>query len=125
MSDAVDPDHFAEEWATDQEILDRMLDGGDRPHVVREIDVQFVGELAKLNRFKDAASEWGFRSAQVERYEDGWQIELQIHSDTQKDSMRKLTRKYIEIEQEFDIDHDGWGCFSCNENGPISDENPA
>ena len=29
------------------------------------------------------------------------------------------------LAEEYDIDHDGWGCFACNENGEISDENPA
>ncbi|QTD56169.1 ribonuclease E inhibitor RraB [Parasphingorhabdus cellanae] len=122
---AIDPAHLAEEWATDDEILKNMAAGGDLDHVVREINVQFVGAVANLNKLKNDAKKLGFKSAYVEKDEGEWQIELQIDADTLQQTIRELTRKCLEIEQDYDIDHDGWGCFSCNENGPISDENPA
>ncbi|WP_422343863.1 ribonuclease E inhibitor RraB [Parasphingorhabdus sp.] len=121
----VDPDYLAQEWATDDEILESMAAGGDLARVVREINVQFVGAVANLNKLKNDAKKLGFRSALVEKYEGEWQIELQIDADTRQETIRELTRKCLEIEQDYDIDHDGWGCFACNENGPISDENPA
>lgn len=121
----VDPDYLAQEWATDDEILQNMAAGGDLAHVVREINVQFVGDVSNLNKLKNDAKKLGFHSALVEKDEGEWQIELQIDSDTRQETIRELTRKCLEIEQDYDIDHDGWGCFACNENGPISDENPA
>lgn len=125
----VDPEYLAQEWATDDEILQSMAEGGDLAHVVREINVQFVGELANLNKLKNDAKKLGFHSAIVEQDEDdedgGWQIELQIDADTKQETIRELTRKCLEIEVDYDVDHDGWGCFARNENGPISDENPA
>lgn len=121
----IDPAHLAEEWATDDEILQNMAAGGDLNHVVREINVQFVGAVANLNKLKNDAAKWGFRSAIVGKYQDGWEIELQIDLDTKRETIHELTRKSLEIESEYDIDHDGWGCFAYNDNGPISDENPA
>lgn len=121
----IDPDYLAQEWATDDEILENMAAGGDLAHVVREINVQFVGAVANLNKLKNDSKKLGFRSAYVENDEGEWQIELQIEADTRQETIRELTRKCLEIEQDYDIDHDGWGCFACNENGPISDENPA
>ena len=54
----IDPAHLAEEWATDDEILRNMAEGGDMAHVVREINVQFVGAVSDLNKLKnDAAKE--------------------------------------------------------------------
>lgn len=121
----IDPEYLAQEWATDDEILENMAAGGDLAHVVREINVQFVGEVSNLNKLKNDSQTLGFRSAIVENDEGEWQIELQIDADTRQETIRELTRKCLEIEQDYDIDHDGWGCFACNENGPISDENPA
>ncbi|AMO71554.1 MAG: ribonuclease E inhibitor RraB [Parasphingorhabdus sp.] len=125
MSGPIDPAHLAEEWAIDDEILQNMAAGGDLSHVVREINVQFVGAVADLNKLKNDAAKWGFRSALVSNEDDEWVIELQIDLDTKRETIRELTRKCLEIESEYDIDHDGWGCFACNENGEISDENPA
>ncbi|MEP2102332.1 MAG: ribonuclease E inhibitor RraB [Parasphingorhabdus sp.] len=122
---SVDPEYLAQEWATDDEILENMAAGGDLAHVIREINVQFVGAVANLNKLKNDAKKLGFQSALVEKDEGEWQIELQIDADTRQETIRQLTRKCLEIEQDYDIDHDGWGCFACNENGPISDENPA
>lgn len=122
---AIDPAHLAEEWATDDEILQNMAAGGDLSHVVREINVQFVGAVSDLNKLKNDAAKWGFRSALVAKEEGEWEIELQIDLDTKRETIHELTRKSLEIESEYDIDHEGWGCFACNENGPISDENPA
>ena len=122
MSSPIDPAHLAEEWAIDDEILQNMAAGGDLSHVVREINVQFVGAVADLNKLKNDAAKWGFRSAVVEPYESAWQIHLALDSDTRKETMQKLTLKYLEIEQEYGIDHDGWGCFRCDENGPISNK---
>lgn len=121
----IDPDYLAQEWATDDEILENMAAGGDVAHVVREVNVQFVGAVSNLNKLKNDAKKLGFSSAYVEKDEGEWQIELQIDADTRQETIRELTRKCLEIEQDYDIDHDGWGCFACNENGPISDENPA
>ena len=107
----VDPEYLAQEWATDDEILQSMAEGGDLAHVVREINVQFVGELANLNKLKNDAKKLGFHSAIVEQDEDdedgGWQIELQIDADTRQETIRELTRKCLEIEVDYDVDHDG------------------
>ncbi|CAL6309541.1 unnamed protein product [Bathycoccus prasinos] len=112
MSGPIDPAHLAEEWAIDDEILQNMAAGGDLSHVVREINVQFVGAVADLNKLKNDAAKWGFRSALVTNEDDEWVIELQIDLDTKRDTIRELTLKCLEIESEYDIDHDGWGCFA-------------
>jgi hypothetical protein len=56
MSSPIDPAHLAEEWAIDDEILQNMAAGGDLSHVVREINVQFVGAVADLNKLKNDAA---------------------------------------------------------------------
>jgi hypothetical protein len=121
----IDPQHLAEEWAIDDEILENMAAGGDLSHVVRPINVQFVGLVGDLKKLQKDADRWGFHTATVEKDEGEWHIELQADLDTKQATIRELTRKCLEIESDYDLDHDGWGCFACNENGPISDENPA
>ncbi len=51
----VDPKRFEAEWAEDQEVLASLAKNGDRPELVRSVDVSFRGSGADLDRLEDDA----------------------------------------------------------------------
>ena len=100
----VDPKRFEEEWAEDQEVLANLAENGDKPELMRSVDVSFCGS--------DAES-LGFTVLEREETEDG-EMALFLARDQKADaaSIKALTLLCLQIELLYDLDYEGWGCMA-------------
>nr|WP_295668884.1 ribonuclease E inhibitor RraB [Sphingomonas sp.] len=107
----VDPARLAEEWAADSDVLASLRANGDRPEIVRAVDVSFRGDEAALDRLEEDAGELGFEVIEREE-DDGGEISLFLGCEQAADdaSIRALTVKCLQIEVVYDVEYDGWGC---------------
>ena len=108
---AVDPARIEEECLADQEVLANLKENGDRPEIVRPVDVSFRGTSEALVRLTDRADEFGFEFVEIEEDEDGTPL-LFLVKDQAADaaSIRELTTTCLQIELIFGVEYDGWGC---------------
>jgi len=109
---AIDPLRFEHEWEENLEVIDRLARGGDIPELPRSIDVSFRGSAESLARLSEAAETFGFRVQSLDEDEEGepW-LFLERSQPADQDSIRLLTRTYLQLETIFDVECDGWGCL--------------
>jgi regulator of RNase E activity RraB len=107
----IDPARLEEECQADAEVLANLLENGDRPEIVRPVDVSFRGTTEALVKLTDQAEDYGFDFVEIEEDEDGIPC-LFLVKDQAADaaSIRELTTTCLEIEQVFGVEYDGWGC---------------
>jgi regulator of RNase E activity RraB len=109
----VDPARLAAEWAEDQTVLRNLAENGDRAELVRPVDVSFSGSAGALDALEDAAEELGFEVIDREIAEDGGQtLFLEREQTAEPEAIKALTTLCLEIEAEYDVEYDGWGCVA-------------
>lgn len=113
MSGKVDPARLEQEWAADQDVLRSLAENGDRAELARPVDVSFRGSADALDRLEDAADTLGFDVIDREIDEDG-EITLFLEREQPADaaSIKALTVTCLEIEADYGVEYDGWGCVA-------------
>jgi regulator of RNase E activity RraB len=107
----VDPARLEEEWAADKDVLASLRENGDRPEIVRAVDVSFSGSEPALDRLEEDAAELGFQVLDREEDEAGEiSLFLGCEQTSDDDAIKALTRKCLQIELIYDVEYDGWGC---------------
>ena len=119
-------DRWEEAWTADLDVIRNLRSNGDDPSAPREIDVSFRGSRNALKRLAAACSNFGFKVQSLDNDEEGepWLFLARVQT-SDDEAMRELTETYLQIEDSFDVECDGWGCMANNHDGPISNENPA
>jgi hypothetical protein len=113
----IDPERWNAAWSADLEVIRNLRLNGDLSHMVREVDVSFRGPVDALNRLEAACSNFGF---EVQSFTNGdgqgepW-LFLVRNQTTDEDAIRDLTMTYLQIEDSFGVECDGWGCESQTE----------
>jgi regulator of RNase E activity RraB len=108
----IEPERWNEVWAADLDVLRSLRENGDLPHVVRDVDVSFRGPFEALQRLEVASANWGFRVQELlEADEEGqpW-LFLVRNQTTDDEAIRDLTMTYLQMEDSFGVECDGWGC---------------
>lgn len=105
-------ERWDEVWAADLDVIRNLRKNGDLPHVSRDVDVSFRGAVEELRRLEVASSNWGFRVLElVESDDDGQPWLFLVRSQTtDEEAIRDLTMTYLQIEDSFGVECDGWGC---------------
>jgi regulator of ribonuclease activity B len=126
VTNEIDDKRWLEVWSADLTVLENLADQGDKAHVARLVDVSFRGSPQSINSLEAAGSNFGFTVQSREIDEEGidW-LFLERVQPVDIETMRDFTLTYLQIEDTFGVECDGWGCIAHNENGPISNENPA
>lgn len=107
----VSPARLAEEWAADTEVLASLRDAGDRPEIVRAVDVSFRGDDDVLDKLEGDAAELGFEVIEREEDEEGEMcLFLGRQQTADDDAIKALTLKCLQIAMAYDVEYDGWGC---------------
>ena len=107
----VSPERLAEEWAADKDVLASLRENGDRPEIVRAVDVSFRGDDEALDRLEESAGELGFEVIEREADEDGeMSLFLGCEQTTDDAAIKALTVRCLQIELLYDVEYDGWGC---------------
>ena len=107
----VSPARLAEEWAADKDVLASLREAGDRPEIVRPVDVSFRGDDAALDKLEGDAAELGFEVIEREEDEDGEMCLFLGREQAADDAaIKALTLKCLQIELAYDVEYDGWGC---------------
>ncbi len=110
---AVDPLRLEEEWQADQQVLADLADNGDRADIERPVDVSFRGSLPALIRLTEAAEELGFEFLEMEKTEDGEPCVFLVREQrADAESIKALTVTCLQIEIDFGVEYDGWGCVA-------------
>ena len=108
----IEPERWNEAWEADLDVLRSLRENGDLPHVLRDVDVSFRGAFEALQRLEVASANWGFRVQELmEPDEEGQAWLFLVRSQTTDDeAIRDLTMTYLQIEDSFGVESDGWGC---------------
>ena len=107
----VSPQRLAEEWAADKDVLASLRDAGDRPEIVRAVDVSFRGDDDALDKLEGDAAELGFEVIEREEDEEGDMCLFLGREQTADDTaIKALTLKCLQIALAYDVEYDGWGC---------------
>lgn len=102
---------LAEEWTADQDVLASLRDAGDRPEIVRPVDVSFRGTEAALDKLEDEAEQLGFAVIEREPDEEGDMCLFLGREQAADDvSIKALTKLCLQIELAYEVEYDGWGC---------------
>jgi len=111
------PNRWNAAWEEDLDVLRNLRSNGDLAHVVRPIDVSFRGPVEALRRLEAACSNFGFEVLEfVDADENGkpW-LFLVREQTTDDEAIRDLTMTYLQIEDSFGVENDGWGCVGQTE----------
>ena len=113
----ISPDRWAEVWAADLDVIRNLRANGDLPHIVRDVDVSFRGPVDALKSLEASSSDWGFQVLEfIEADENGQPWLFLVRSQTtEEDAIRELTVTYLQIEDRFGVECDGWGCVGQTE----------
>jgi regulator of RNase E activity RraB len=112
-SPKIDQARLENEWAEDQAVLRNLAENGDRAELVRAVDVSFSGSAEALDALEDAAEELGFEVIDREIDEEGGQtLFLEREQTTEAEAIKALTTLCLEIEADYDVEYDGWGCVA-------------
>ena len=108
----IEQKRWDEVWAADLDVIRSLREHGDLSHIVREVDVSFRGSIEALKRLEAASSNWGFSVQEfIEADEDGQPWLFLVRSQTtDEEAMRDLTMTYLQLEDSFGVECDGWGC---------------
>ena len=113
----IDEARWDEAWAADRDVLRSLRENGDIPHIPRDIDVSFRGTMEALKRLEAACSNFGFELQEfIEADEEGrpWLFLVSTQS-ADEEAIRELTMTYLQIENSFGVECDGWGCVGQTE----------
>ncbi|MGF7170951.1 hypothetical protein FHS91_002639 [Sphingobium xanthum] len=115
MIPAIDPDRWEEVWAADLDVLRSLAEQGDRSEVPRLVDVSFRGSADALDRLQASAANFGFviQSRDPNGPQEPW-LFLERIQPIDLETMREFTMTYLQIEDSFGVECDGWGCVAQN-----------
>ena len=110
--EAVDPKRWRAVRSADLKLLHHLRKNGDRPHIVREIDLSFLGPLGNLQRLAEDCARFGFSVRELLESDEEGQPWLFLARDqtADEDAIRNLTVTYLQIEDAFGVQCNGWGC---------------
>jgi hypothetical protein len=117
VSAAISPERWEDAWAADLDVLRSLKENGDAPSVPREIDVSFRGAVDALRRLEAGCSNFGFEVQEfIEADEEGqpWLFLVRTQA-ADEEAIRDLTMTYLQIEDSFGVECDGWGCIAQSE----------
>jgi regulator of ribonuclease activity B len=122
----IDTARWDEVWSADLDVLENLSDRGDDCWVPRVVDVGFRGTADALKRLEASAANFGFRVQSNKTDDEGnpW-LFLERVQPIDVATMKEFAATYLQIEDAFEVECDGWGCIAHNADGPISNENPA
>ncbi|MGL4314440.1 MAG: ribonuclease E inhibitor RraB [Sphingomonas sp.] len=111
----IDPLRWNEVWSADCDVLRNLAEQGDRPEVPRLVDVSFRGSAEALDRLEAAACNFGFtvQARDPDGADEPW-LFLERVQKTDIETMRDFTTTYLQIEDAFGVECDGWGCIAQN-----------
>ncbi len=111
----IDPQRWDEVWSADLDVLRSLANQGDRPDIPRLVDVSFRGTAEALDRLQASAENFGFRvqSRDPDGSTEPW-LFLERLQTTDLETMREFTTTYLQIEDAFGVECDGWGCVAQN-----------
>ena len=105
------PARLEAEWTADRDVLASLREAGDRPEIVRPVDVSFRGSDTALDKLEAEAGELGFEVIEREPDEEGDMcLFLRTEQTTDDAAIKALTRLCLQIELAYDVEYDGWGC---------------
>ena len=108
---AVDPQRLEEEWQADMQVLADLADHGDRAEIERPVDVSFRGSPEALVRLTEAAEALGFDYLDMETSPDGDPCLFLVRDQrADAESIKALTATCLQIEVDYGVEYDGWGC---------------
>jgi regulator of RNase E activity RraB len=113
----VSPDRWDSVWAVDLDVLRNLRENGDDPSVPREIDVSFRGAVDSLKRLQAACLNFGFMVLEFREADDEgepWLFLVRTQT-ADEEAIRDLTMTYLQIEDSFGVECDGWGCVAQND----------
>jgi len=116
-SNPIPSERWNEVWAADLDVIRNLRGNGDNPEIPREIDVSFRGSLDALKRLQSSCENFGFDVQEfIEADEKGepWLFLVRTQA-ADEESMRDLTMTYLQIEDSFGVECDGWGCVAQTE----------
>lgn len=113
----IEPDRWSEVWAADLDVIRNLRKNGDVPHLPRDVDVSFRGTVEALKRLEIASSNWGFHVLELLEADENGQpwLFLVRNQTTDEEAMRDLTMTYLQMEDSFGVECDGWGCVGQTE----------
>ncbi len=116
----IDPDRWDEVWAADMDVLRSLAEQGDQSDVPRLLDVSFRGSADALARLAASANNFGFTVRDRDASEDAepW-LFLERTQTTDIETMRDFTLTYLQIEDAFGVESDGWGCMAQTNPGAL------
>ncbi|MEM6907473.1 MAG: ribonuclease E inhibitor RraB [Pseudomonadota bacterium] len=108
----IDPTRWDEVWTADLDVLRNLKENGDIPSIPREIDVSFRGTLSALRALAGACGNFGFKVQElIEKDEEGNPWLFIVRTQTaDEESIRELAVTYLQMEDTFGVECDGWGC---------------
>ena len=109
-TDSIDSDRLEAELAADADVIRALRAQGDKPNIVRAVDVRFTGMPAHIQVLRDNAAMRGWTVIQgVELDGDRLALDVQREQMTDDASLRQLTLDALSIEMDFNVEYDGWG----------------
>jgi hypothetical protein len=116
-SEPISSERWERVWAADLDVLRSLRENGDNPSIPREIDVSFRGSMESLKRLQASCSNFGLEVQNfVEADEEGEPWLFLVRTQTSdEDAIRDLTMTYLQIEDSFGVECDGWGCVAQTE----------
>jgi regulator of ribonuclease activity B len=109
----IDQERWEAVWAADLDVLRSLGENGDQSDLPRLVDVSFRGSPDALDRLASSASNFGFsvQSRDSSDDEEPW-LFLERVQTADIDAIRDLTMTYLQIEDAFEVECDGWGCLA-------------
>jgi regulator of ribonuclease activity B len=116
MAAEISAERWDQVWSADLDVLENLADQGDDPFVPRLVDVSFRGAAAALDLLQTSAANFGFtvRSRDPAETDEPW-LFLERIQTTDVETMREFTTTYLQIEDAFGVECDGWGCIAQTE----------
>ena len=114
-SPGIDPKRWEEVWAADLDVLRSLAEQGDQADIPRLVDLSFRGSSDALDRLQASAANFGFtiQKRDPEGSNEPW-LFLERVQPVDIETMREFTITYLQIEDAFDVECDGWGCVAQN-----------
>ena len=114
MAKAISADRWEAVWSADLSVLENLADNGDDPGISRNVDVSFRGDIRNLRALAAACLNLGFAVQElVEADEHGQPWLFLVRRQTADvEAIRELTTTYLQIEDTFGVECDGWGCVA-------------
>lgn len=110
---SIDPARVEAELAADADVLRSLNENGDKPAIIRPVDVRFVGSAANIARLQKAVGLIGWRIIQRAPIDGGEEaLDVQRDQTTDLAAIRGMTETALGLEAKFNVRYDGWGTIA-------------